>query len=83
VGGGAAASKGTAAGAGQGDLGKGLSLGDEGWNNIQDGANISEIADSDISLHGVLLTGRESHGKIADIAGFDADEFSPFAIPEI
>ena len=54
-----------------------------GWNNVQDGANISRIADSDVSFHGVLLTGRESHGKIASIAGFDADELPPFAIPEI
>ena len=43
----------------------------------------SEIGHSDDSFHFVLLTGREVHDKIRDVAGFDTDHLYPFVIRKI
>ena len=43
----------------------------------------SEIGNSDYSFHCVCLAGRKIHGKIGDIAGFDADHLHPFVIRKI
>jgi hypothetical protein len=43
----------------------------------------SEIGNSDESFHCVLLTGREIHRKIGDVAGFNTDHLPPFVIRKI
>ena len=43
----------------------------------------SGIGHSDDSFHFVLLTGREVHGKIRNVAGFDTDHVPPFVIRKI
>ena len=42
-----------------------------------------KISHTDNSFHFVLLAGREIHGKIGDVAGFDADHLHPFVIRKI
>ena len=44
---------------------------------------VSDIGDADNCFHGVLLAGREFHGKFVDVTGFDADDLNPFVIAEI
>jgi hypothetical protein len=43
----------------------------------------SEIDYSDDSFHLVLLARGESHRKIGDVAGFDANHLHPFVIRKI
>jgi len=48
------------------------------------GTNFSlGISNSDEDFHFVLLAGREIHGPIGDIAGFDTDHLHPFVIRKI
>ena len=42
----------------------------------------SEISNSDESFHCVLLTGREIHGKIGDVAGFNDRSFASIRHPQ-
>jgi len=54
--------------------------------SIENPSNLSvdsEISHTDNSFHFVLLAGREIHGKIGDVAGFDADHLHPFIIRKI
>jgi hypothetical protein len=46
------------------------------WTNLETG-------NADDSLHFVLLTGGEIHGKIGGIAGFDTEHLHRFVIRKI